>query len=178
MKHLIFTFLAIGTTMIFFGCSKDNPLAPELNQNDPAATSLAKRMVTPFSGVEKFVALLEQGTMTLLPNGRVLARGHAVEYYDEASDPRVTGKSEFTASGIFDDTFSGPAWGTGVLIPDIGGRWDIKFVAKISSTEGNIVEAFGHGKGAMKGLVAHWTYKSKPGETDYTIEGFIVEHYK
>ena len=178
MKRSIFIFLVIGITILFFGCSNDEPSAPELNQSDQVETCLPRRMVTPFSGIEKFVAVLEQGTMIQLPNGMILARGHVTEYYDDASDSRVTGKFVCTATGIFDDTFSGPAWGAGVLTPDIGGSWDIKMVAKISSTEGNKVDAFGYGKGAMKGLVAHWTYTSEPGETDYTIEGFIVEHLK
>lgn len=43
MKRSILMFLVIGTAIIFFGCSGDNPLAPKLNQSDQAITSLAKK---------------------------------------------------------------------------------------------------------------------------------------
>ncbi len=40
MKRSILIFLVIGTVMIFFGCSGDNPMAPKLNQGDPMAKEL------------------------------------------------------------------------------------------------------------------------------------------
>jgi hypothetical protein len=43
MKRLIFMFLVIGATMIFFGCSENNPSAPELSQSDQLTASLAKK---------------------------------------------------------------------------------------------------------------------------------------
>ncbi len=35
MKHSNLIFLVIGTVMIFFSCSGDNPMAPNSNQGDP-----------------------------------------------------------------------------------------------------------------------------------------------
>ncbi len=46
MKHLMLVFLVIGATLIFFGCSENNPSAPELSQGDQVTNSLAKPPLT------------------------------------------------------------------------------------------------------------------------------------
>jgi len=51
----------------------------------------------------------------------------------------------------------------------------MRCVGERSLTEGSLVEVIGYGKGVLEGLTAIWTYKCLPGETDYTVEGFIVE---
>jgi len=43
MKHFISVFLIIGSVLIFFGCQKDNPTSPELNQSDQTPIFLAKK---------------------------------------------------------------------------------------------------------------------------------------
>ena len=43
MKRLIFVFLVIGATLIFFGCSENNSTAPELSQNDLVTNTMAKK---------------------------------------------------------------------------------------------------------------------------------------
>lgn len=43
MKRLIFVFLVIGATMIFFGCSENNSTAPELSQSDLVTNTMAKK---------------------------------------------------------------------------------------------------------------------------------------
>ncbi len=42
IKRSIVMFLVIGTAIIFFGCSGDNPLAPNLNQDGPMAKELSQ----------------------------------------------------------------------------------------------------------------------------------------
>ena len=166
MKQLNLLLLITVTSLFFFCCSKDDS-APDKNDQ--------KRQATMFTGVEHPVQTLSNGTMTPLPSGLVLVEGGEWEYRDSASDPRVTGKSLFYASALFDTTFCGQFWGTAELIPDNGGSWDMRCVGERSLTEGSLVEVIGYGKGVLEGLTAIWTYKCLPGETDYTIEGFILE---
>ena len=52
MKHTIFLFLVLGATMIFFGCSENNSTAPELNQSDQTANSLAKKPAPSLIGIQ------------------------------------------------------------------------------------------------------------------------------
>jgi len=176
MKRLNLMFLIVGTTLFFFGCSKDKPSATELIHNEQKTSSLAKRSVVSFNGEEKFIAMHNPGTWTALPNGLSLAKGGVYEYYDEASDPRVTGKLVLYVNGVFDNTFSGKFSGTGELTTDIGGGWDLKIVGERIATEGSFADAIGHGKGIFEGLVAHWTYERlEPEKDDFTFEGFIIE---
>ena len=46
MKLSILVFLVIGATLIFFGCSENNPSAPELSQSDQVTHTLAKPHLT------------------------------------------------------------------------------------------------------------------------------------
>lgn len=167
MKRLNLLILSIGTMLFIFGCSKDDSTSPEQNQANH---------VTMFNGIENPVAVYDQGTMTPLPSGLALVEGGVFEYRDESSDPRITGKEMvYAATGIFDSTFCGPCWATGEFTSDNGGSWDLKFIGERSVTEGSVGEVIAHGKGALDGLTALWTYKCLPGETEYTIEGFILE---
>jgi hypothetical protein len=43
MKNLIFVFLVIGATMIFFSCQEDSVIAPVSDQSDQVPVSLAKK---------------------------------------------------------------------------------------------------------------------------------------
>ena len=46
MKLSILVFLIIGATLIFWGCSENNPSAPELSQSDQVTHTLAKPHLT------------------------------------------------------------------------------------------------------------------------------------
>jgi hypothetical protein len=46
MKALLIIFLIIGTGLLFFGCSDESALAPELGQSGQAVTSLAKKPIS------------------------------------------------------------------------------------------------------------------------------------
>jgi hypothetical protein len=191
MKRLILMFLVIGTGLIFFGCSENNPSAPELNQNDQVTTSLAKAK-TPFTGTSNFVQPLDPGTTTLLPNGKTLVKGELVEWYDEANDLRVTGQSIWYINSLTEeDGLSAKIWGkaeinVGVENPgdESRGKWEISWHGWVTPT-GNethpftiVAEAVGTGKeGEVKGLVAKWTYTMDlENGFFYASEGFIIEH--
>jgi hypothetical protein len=166
MKHLNLLLLLIGTILFVFSCSEDDSTSPEQDQAN---------QVTMFTGTENPVAVYNEGTVTPLPSGLALVEGGVFEYRDESSDPRITGKVMVYATGIFDSTFCGPCWATGEFTPDNGGSWDLRFIGERSVTEGSLGEVIAHGKGELDGLTALWTYKCLPGETEYTIEGFILE---
>ena len=42
MKRIIIAFLIMGVTMIFYSCTENNPMKPELNQGDEVTNSLNK----------------------------------------------------------------------------------------------------------------------------------------
>jgi len=166
MKYLNLLFLLIGTSLFFFSCSEDDSKDAENEQ---------KRTAIIFNGTEQLIKEYNPGTWTPQPNGMLLGEGGVYEYRDESTDPRITGKEMIYCNGLFDTTFSGQFWGTGEFIPDDGGSWDMWLVGERSVTEGSIGEVVAHGKGVLEGLTAQWTFKCLPGETDYTIEGFILE---
>jgi hypothetical protein len=112
MKFLYLLFLLLGTSLFLFNCSEDNSV-PDTNDQ--------KRQATMFTGVEYPVQTFSNGTLMPLPSGLILVEGGEWEYRDSTSDPRVTGKSLFYASALFDTTFSGQFWGTAELIPNNGG---------------------------------------------------------
>ena len=67
MKLSILVFLVIGATLIFFGCSENNPSAPGLSQNDQVTNTLAKPHLTgttycDFTGVPPYFWV---GTITI-----------------------------------------------------------------------------------------------------------------
>jgi hypothetical protein len=71
MKRLIFMFLIIGATMIFFGCSENNPTAPELFQSDQVTTTLAKKPAPTLKGTTVYDFVGHLGEVDA--EGRLLA---------------------------------------------------------------------------------------------------------
>jgi len=171
-------FLVIGTVMIFFGCSADNPIAPESDQSDQTLISLAKKHAT-FYGTSEIDHVQDWGTMTPLPNGKALGRGYISVYYDDVSDPRVKGFSTWyiTIARLEADgsaKFNGKAE---LIVDDDGGRWEMTWHGR-KAADGSIVDyVVGTGKeGAVKGLVAKWTYTRPVGMPGfYNVKGYIVE---
>ena len=173
MKRLILMFL-VGVSIIFFGCSKDNSLAPGVAQNDQTIASLkAAKVKTEFTGIcTPVLQLFDPGTSTVLPNGKIKVTGMVADWYDAASDPLVTGTSIWYENWLFEaDGSSAKIWGKADLNLDIGGTWKISWYGSITAEEGYtlfdpshpftaVVYATGTGKtGAVKGMVAHSTYR-------------------
>ena len=165
MKHTIL--LLTGAIVLIFSCSKNSTNVSETDQFEKA---------TKFSGAEEFITMHDQGSWTPLPNGLALAQGGVFEYYDTASDPRVTGKVILHVNALFDSTISGEFSGIGELTTNIGGSWDLKIVGERIAAKGSFAEAIGHGKGELEGLIAYWTYERlEPEKDDFTFEGYIIE---
>jgi hypothetical protein len=161
MKHLIIMFLVVGAIMMFFGCSQDNPVEPAANYSEQIPATLAKAKSS-FTGTSMPTGnVLDPGTSKLLPNGRTLVKGEIAEWYDNATDLRVTGSSFWLVNKHLEADGTGKVGGSAEIIVDneeYQGKWDISWHGYVSA-EGVIGYAVGTGKeGDVKGLVAKWTY--------------------
>jgi len=171
MKRSILILLVIGTVMIFFGCSGDNPMAPKLNQSDQVTTTLAKVKRT-FTGI---------CTPVIPPQ----VEGDN-EWYDATDDWRVTG----TTIWIMPDP--NVFGGTATLFVDAKnphdenrGVWEMIWSSTQTFYEGGfllVAHATGVGvEGKVKGMSAEWTYTMKYLFDDventffYAVEGNIVK---
>jgi hypothetical protein len=172
MKRFILVSLAIGTGLVFFGCSEADPTAPEMNQHAQLPAPLEKISVTNFSGTSETILQHAPGTSTPLPGGGVFNKGIVVETRDELDDPRVNGNVVWVVNAIFDAEGFGTLWGTGELIIPGVGKWDMKYVGWLTS-DGLTYEVGGRGRDGLKGSVAHWTYVMTA-PSHFNVEGFII----
>ncbi len=195
MKRSIFVFLVLGATIIFFGYSKIDPLAPELGQSDQVTTSLKSLqkgdVKTSFTGTCTFVAPLDPGVTDTLPDGKIQVKEQIAQWYDEGSDSRITGKSIWYVNWLKEDELNAKIWGkaeifVGVKDPDDEpiGKWEISWQGWQTQTSDGykiVCDAVGEGKeGEVKGLVANWTYTMNnslgvDSTFFYKTEGHIVE---
>jgi hypothetical protein len=187
MRRLIVMLLVIGINLIFFSCSGENPTepeisqapeisqVPEMSQMDQLTDPLPTECVTYFSGTSYPVAPINPGTTTVLPNGKTLLKGQVAEWYDNATDPRVTGQSIWTVNKLLDPDGTGIAWGNAELnVDNSGGKWKIVWWGCVSEV-GVVAKAVGIGKkGAVRGLFAKWTYTMTfANGIFYVTEGYI-----
>jgi len=184
MKHSSI-FLLIIFTMLFFSCQGEYLVEPEASPDVQSSASLERasgplaKFKTKFTGTCNFVAPIDPGTTTTLPNGKTLIEGFRAEWYDEASDPRVTGKTFWDANQLLDESGNGKYWGTTELIVDNdGGKWKMEWGGSLTNggTVG-IAKVLGTGiEGDVKGLTARWIYKIDVSiGFFYKTEGFIIE---
>ena len=180
MKHLKLIILIIGVSIFFFGCSKDNSLAPNQSQNDDVtSTYKAKKVHTHFAG-----------TSVPFPN---LDNPNENRWYDEADDWRVTGISIWVADPMIpinESTFE--LGGTAVLFVDAPedddpiGKWEttwwgtMTFTSPDGSTFRIVAHAVGIGvEGEVEGLTARWKYTmdfdGSPETLMYVTKGKITE---
>jgi hypothetical protein len=177
MKRLILMVCAISTLMIFFfGCSEDNPAAPELSQSDPVLAPLAKKTLAYFSGTSTNIGVLNPPKTNNLPTGITQWRGLVVQTNDELNDSRVDGIVTWIVHMDIYPDGSDKRWGSGELsIPDMG-KWDMTYKGWFTPGEGLTYEVDGHGKGELKGLKAHWTYFLETPPGVFEVHGIIIEN--
>jgi hypothetical protein len=180
MKYSIFVFLFMAIALFYFSCSDNNPTSPELSQSDQVTSTLAK-VTTPFIGESIWVADIDQGTMKVLPNGKILIKGQKSEWFESADVPMVTGQSFWDINWKIEADWSGAKiWGKADIIVDDGlGTWKLSWHGWLTDGEFDagffskgiiVVEAVGTGKsGVVKGMVGHWTY------TMNIEDGFVYE---
>ncbi len=182
MKHFII-FSIIFSGLLLFSC-QENPIEPQVGSDIQSSASLERaplaKYKTPFTGTSNFVAIIDPGTTTVLPNGKSLIEGIRAEWYDEATDPRVTGKTFWYVNELLNEDGNGKYWGSAELIVDNnGGKWEIIWAGQL--TNGGTVAnatAFGTGvEGDVKGLTAKWDYKLDLAVGFfYKTKGFIIEN--
>jgi len=182
--------LVMGAAIIFFGCEKEANPAPGADLADQENTSLKAAIVkTAFTGTSTpVINPIDPGITKILPNGKTKVIGIVAEWYDQASDPRVTGTSIWYENCIWDaEPFTSPGkfWGKAEIFvggnaEENDGRWEITWHGyfTLSEVPGHFtvdVDAVGKGKeGEVKGLTAKWkyTFDSQVGFF-YSTEGYI-----
>ena len=178
MKHSNLMILILAAaSIIFFGCSKEDPVTPDLNQSDQETNSLKAEKIQ-FYGTCNFALPGDPGTTTVLPNGNIKITGQTGTWYDEAFYEEsglpcsvVTGLSDWTVNWLITGENTAKVWGkTEIRVgthPDHPeweqtGLWVMSWHGWQTPTpEGFIVvcDVVGQGKeGDVKGMVAKWTY--------------------
>lgn len=181
MKRSILIFMMIGTVMIFFGCSGDNPMVPKLNQSDPMAKELnqSDQVTTTLAKVKRtFTGICTQVIPPQIEGDN--------EWYDAADDWRVTGTT------IWRMPNPNEFGGTATLSVDAKnphdenrGVWEMIWSGTETPIEGGLLivaHATGEGvEGKVKGMFAEWTYTMNLifGDEEntffYAVEGNIVK---
>jgi hypothetical protein len=190
MKRSKLMLLVIGAAIFFFGCEKMDPVPPDFELANQENTSLkCTKVKTAFTGTSTpVINPIDPGTTKILPNGKTQVMGCVAEWYDQASDPRVTGTSIWYENFIWDaEPFASPGkiWGKAEIFvggnaEENDGRWEITWHGyfTLSEVPGHFtvdVDAVGTGKeGEVKGLTAKWkyTFDSQVGFF-YSTEGYI-----
>lgn len=183
MKRSNFIFLVLGLGIIFFGCSKDDFLPPELDQNDQAEVALkAAKVKTEFMGVS---SPDPGGQMDMtakpLPNGKLKAQFYTV-WHDDPLNPEhwmVKGQTTWEVKQIIEagDDLNFKYWGKcELLLDDNKGVWELSWHGYWITSEAGpqlIAYAVGQGKsGEVKGMVGKWTYTFNFIEGVYDFEGY------
>jgi hypothetical protein len=124
----------------------------------PAIPVGAEASRTEFSVLETMVDVLDWGTWTTLPNGRLQVRGWVLQNYDDTDDPRTKGTNIVTINANWDADGAGPFWGTFHLEPDgHDGYWDGSFTGVMPAEGCARIKVVGHGMGQLEGLrVTMW----------------------
>ncbi len=180
MRRALLLTLFLGVGLILFGCSENNPNAPEMSQSDQVLTPLAKRAETPFGGTSVTFEVVDLGRSHTLPNGRIQTRGLVVRTQDDMNDDRVTGVVTWVVNMDEYPNGEDKRWGTGELIIPGRGKWQMPYKGWVekNTDDGRFYityEVEGHGKGDFKGLKAHWTYFKEKVPGPFAVTGFIVE---
>jgi hypothetical protein len=182
--------LILGIAMVFFGCQKESPDEPGLDE--PSTPALKAEKVY-FEGVCQNPVIIYCGDVQELPNGIVKVFNFESEWDDNTNDPLTTGKSHWVENFWFSkDKKNSKAWGKSTLTVE-GGEWEISFkgysVAKESfelgppcpgppvpfETTGGHCNAVGK-SGVVKGMVGEWNYymdwNGVPQPFEYEIWGW------
>ncbi len=147
MKRSNLMFIVLAASIIFFGCSKDDSLAP-LSQNDQETNLKKAKVKRTFEGI-----------CTPVDNGDE----NVNEWYDATDDWRTTGTTIWEMGEGF--------FGTATLFVDAKnphdenrGIWDIEWAGTITPNDegtGVVIVATATGIGAegkVKGMNGLWTY--------------------
>jgi hypothetical protein len=142
-----------------------------------------------FTGTSTWVEDIYLGDTTYLPSGQILIENQTSEWYDDATDWRVTGSTFWTINWLIepDPPFTAEVYGTTELFVDGDrGKWEMSWQGPMVPTaEGFLIEvhAVATGvEGEVMGLFAEWNYTmnfdfSNPNFM-YISEGYINSQYE
>ena len=142
-----------------------------------------------FTGISTWIEDIYLGDTTFLPTGQILIENQTSEWYDEATDWRVTGSTFWTINWLIepDPPFTAEVYGTTELFVDGDrGKWEMSWHGPMVPTaEGFLIEvhAVATGvEGEVMGLFAEWNYTmnfvfSNPNFM-YISEGYINSQYE
>jgi len=166
MKRLNLLILIIGVAILFFGCSKNNPMAPDVSQSDELTNSFkAKKTTTDFTGTS---------------SPRVPLGTEPNVWYDDASDPRVTGITIWVTDvgSIPEGKLCGTAElfvGADEIGDDYDGKWEMKWYGTVTPPM-LVAHVVGIGtEGNVKGMFTQSTYTMDLGVgPPYVTAGYIA----
>jgi hypothetical protein len=139
MKRSILMFLVIGATLIFFGCSENNPSAPGLSQSDQVTNSLAKPHLTGTFRID----FLPPGTFPpYFWNGTIIIDGvtYGLRFKSLGEDPPPPPPQAF----VFDERFE---------IYEDGHLGDLDYLVLEGPDSGVLNNGNGNSKFVMNGEV-------------------------
>jgi len=179
MKISMMMLLIVSIFIFFCSCSED-PVAPSIMQDSQENIGLAKEVQMDFSGESwSDPSSITWGKVVELPSEVVLVRGFLISTDDFMNNPLVTGRIDWVVHWNAYLDGSDTRWGTGKLIVEDVGYWDLVYKGWRTAGEEGVVtyEVDGTGKGELiRGLKAHWTYKRPHDQPYFTVTGSIIKH--
>ncbi len=203
-KHRAVVVTSAAITLLFAGCTGDNAVAVRDPASGPA-DALASRtgengaLKTAFHGMyfpagmagtgsecpytweDPFFCIMDRGTWTQLPGGRMQIRGMTVYELafawrdDGAVEPRKTGYDVVLANANLDANLTGPTWGTWNLYNFDG---DLMFTGTFTGAFENGIPAVhfvGQGTGAYEGQQMRGDIARSLDETGNNMYGWVLE---
>ena len=145
-----------------------------------AVPARAQAVKTEFTGVSYLAGLIDPGVETY-PDGNVHVRGLTLLYFDDLSDPRVTGFDTVLVnynmrSAPSPVVITGPMWGT-MHIENEGGYWDGTWTGVRDEQGFAYLRGVVHGHGGYEGLKANYelTRLSPDPNAPFNVTGAILD---
>lgn len=122
-----------------------------------ALPAQAKVVKTEFTGFAYFHHVIDEGELSN-PDGNIHVRGWTELYFDDMSDPRMSGFETVVANLNFQSApppvfGTGPMWGTS-RIENEGGYWDTTWTGVRDEQGFSYIRVVAHGHGGYEGLKA------------------------
>jgi len=145
-----------------------------------ALPAQAEAVKTEFTGSSALMGLIDPGVETH-PDGNVHVRGLTLLYFDDLSDPRVSGFDtvvvNYNMRTVSPPAFiTGPMWGT-LHIENEGGYWDGTWTGVRDEEGFAYLRGVAHGHGGYEGLKATYdlTRLSPDPNGSFDVTGTIIE---
>lgn len=137
-------------------------------------TASADMIKTPFDGWGYTIGLLAPPDCAY-PNGNEHCRGLVLLAENDMG--RLSGYETVTMNWNFRDDGSGPWWGTGEIVDEVGELiWDVTYTGNRDEDLHGYLNCVAHGHGEYAGLKAFYTgVREGPDPTPFHFSGYILE---